>query len=69
MSDNKQYSLLAVLHEINRRELKNKLNLFPEDLRYYATVASALSVQKTQKGSEKPLRVCLKTVKSLFPNS
>ena len=42
MSDNKQYSLLAVLHEINRRELKNKLNLFPEDLRYYATVASGI---------------------------
>jgi hypothetical protein len=42
MSDNKQYSLLAVLHEINRRELKNKFNLFPEDLRYYATVASSI---------------------------
>lgn len=42
MSGNKQYSLLAVLHEINRRELKNKLNLFPEDLRYYATVASSI---------------------------
>jgi len=42
MSDNKQYALLAVLHEINRRELKNKLKLFPEDLRYYATVASGI---------------------------
>ena len=35
-ADNRLYSLLAVLHEINRRELKNKLALFPEDLRYYA---------------------------------
>ena len=42
MTDNKQYSLLAVLHEINRRELRNKLDLFPEDLRYYATVASSI---------------------------
>jgi hypothetical protein len=42
MADTKQYSLLAVLHEINRRELKNKLDLFPEDLRYYATVASSI---------------------------
>src|SRR4030042_6105441 len=42
MTDTKQYSLLAVLHEINRRELRNKLDLFPEDLRYYATVASSI---------------------------
>lgn len=42
MKDHKQYSLLAVLHEINRRELKNKLNLFSEDLRYYATVAGSI---------------------------
>ena len=36
------YSMLAVLHEINRRELKNKLALFPEDLHYYLTVASSI---------------------------
>lgn len=36
------YSMLAVLHEINRRELKNKLALFPEDLHYYVTVASSI---------------------------
>ena len=42
MTDNKHYSLLAVLHEINKRELINKLGLFPEDLRYYATVASSI---------------------------
>lgn len=42
MTDNKHYSLLAVLHEINKRELRNKLNLFPEDLRYYATVAGSI---------------------------
>lgn len=42
MTDNKHYSLLAVLHEINKRELRNKLDLFPEDLRYYATVAGSI---------------------------
>jgi len=42
LTDNKQYSLLAVLHEINRKELKNKLDLFPEGLHYYATVAGSI---------------------------
>ena len=41
-ADNRFYSQLAILHEINRRELKNRLALFPEDLRYYATVASSI---------------------------
>jgi hypothetical protein len=42
MADNKFYALMAVLHEINRREFKNKLSLFSEDLRYFATVASSI---------------------------
>lgn len=42
MPGHKQYSLLAVLHEVNRRELKNKLSLFPEDLRYFATLAGSI---------------------------
>jgi len=42
MADIKLYSFLAVLHEINRRELKKKLALFPEDLHYYATLASGV---------------------------
>ena len=42
MTDNKYYSLLAVLHEINKKELRSKLDLFPEDLRYYATVAGSI---------------------------
>jgi len=41
-ADNRLYSLLAVLHEINRRDLKKKLALFPEDLHYYVTVASSI---------------------------
>jgi hypothetical protein len=36
---NKFYSLLAVLQEINRKELKKKLGLFPEELHYYVTAA------------------------------
>jgi len=41
-ADNRLYSLLAILHEINRRDLKKKLALFPEDLHYYVTVASGI---------------------------
>ena len=41
-ADYKLYALLAVLHEINRRELKNKLALFPEDLHVQVTVASGI---------------------------
>jgi hypothetical protein len=42
MPDIKMYSLLAVLHEVNRRELQNKLALFPQDLHYYVTAASGI---------------------------
>jgi hypothetical protein len=38
----KLYSVLAVLHEINRRELARKLTLFSEDLHYFATAASSI---------------------------
>ena len=41
-ADNRLYSLLAVLHEMNRRELKNRLALFPEELHYFVTVASSI---------------------------
>jgi len=41
-ADKRLYSLLAILHEINRRELKNKLALVPEELHYYVTVASSI---------------------------
>jgi hypothetical protein len=42
MVDLKLYSLLAVLHETNGRDLKKKLALLPEDLYYYATAASSI---------------------------
>jgi hypothetical protein len=41
-ADNRHYSLLAVLHEINKKELKNRLALFPEDLHYYVAVAGSI---------------------------
>ena len=41
-TDNRLYSLLAILHEINGRELKNRLALFPEDLHYFVTLASGI---------------------------
>lgn len=33
-ADKRRYSLLAVLHEINKKELKNRMALFPEDQHY-----------------------------------
>jgi hypothetical protein len=58
MADNKLYSLLAVLHEINRRELKNKLALFSEDLHYYVTVASSIvGAENAKRISETPTGV------------
>lgn len=58
MADNELYSLLAVLHEINRRELKNKLTLFSEELHYYATVASSIiGTENSKRISETPTGV------------
>src|SRR3989304_1490172 len=58
MADNKLYALLAVLHEINKRELKNKLTLFPEELHYYATVASSIiGTENSKRISETPAGV------------
>lgn len=51
MSDNKTFSLLAILHELNDREFRKKLALFPEELRYYAILASSIV------GSENAKRV------------
>lgn len=42
MNENSMFSLLAVLQEINDRELKKKLAAFPEDQHYYATIASSI---------------------------
>ena len=49
---------MAVLHETNRREFKNKLSLFPEDLRYFATVArSIIGAENARRIRETPAGV------------
>jgi hypothetical protein len=42
MSDNKTFSLYAILYEINEREFQKKLHMFPEDLRYYVILAGSI---------------------------
>ena len=42
MADNKTFSYYAVLYELNNREFKKKLDLFPEELRYYAMLANGI---------------------------
>lgn len=42
MSDNITYSSYAVLRELNNREFKRKLGLFPEELRYYVILANSI---------------------------
>jgi len=58
MADDKFYSLLAVLHEINRRELRNKIALFPENLHYFVTLASSIiGAENAKRISETPAGV------------
>jgi len=42
MTDNSTYSLLAILCELNEREFRKKLALFPEDMRYYVILAGGI---------------------------
>jgi len=42
MTDNSTYSLLAIFRELNDREFRKKLVLFPEDLRYYVVLAGGI---------------------------
>jgi hypothetical protein len=42
MTENSTYSLLAILRELNDREFRKKLALFPEDLRYYVVLAGGI---------------------------
>jgi len=42
MTDNSTYALLAILRELNEREFRKKLALFPEDLRYYVMLAGGI---------------------------
>jgi hypothetical protein len=49
--DMKRYSFFAVSRELNRREFKRKLGLFPEEMRYYVILANSII------GSENAKRV------------
>src|SRR3990172_3091363 len=42
MPDTKTYSSFAVLYELNNREFKRKLGLFPAELRYYVVLANSI---------------------------
>lgn len=42
MSDNRTFSLYAILYELNDREFQRKLQMFPEDLRYYVILAGSI---------------------------
>jgi hypothetical protein len=51
MPDTRKYSFYAVSCELNRREFRRKLGLFPEELRYYVILANSII------GSENAKRV------------
>ncbi len=51
MSDTERYSFFAVSYELNRREFRRKLGLFPEEMRYYVILANSII------GSENARRV------------
>lgn len=51
MSDITSYSFYAVSYELNKRELRRKLGLFPEEMRYYVILANSII------GSENAKRV------------
>jgi len=51
MSDTETYSFFAVSYELNKKEFKKKLSLFPEEMRYYVILANSII------GSENAKRV------------
>lgn len=51
MSQRRSYSFYAVSYELNRREFRRKLGLFPEEMRYYVILANSII------GSENAKRV------------
>ncbi|HEX8948273.1 MAG TPA: hypothetical protein VF790_04880 [Dissulfurispiraceae bacterium] len=54
-SDDKTFALLAILYELNDRELKRKLAMFPEERRYYAVLAnSIIGAENSRRVNETP---------------
>jgi hypothetical protein len=62
MSEIKKYSFFAVSYELNKRELRRKLDLFPEEMRYYVILANSII------GSENAKRVA-ETPEAVVENS
>jgi hypothetical protein len=42
MPDNNRYTMYAIMHELNNRAFRKKLDLFPEELRYYVILAISI---------------------------
>jgi hypothetical protein len=58
MEENERYSELAVLHELNARELRRRLSLFPEELRFYVMLAdSIIGTENSRRMPETPVGV------------
>ncbi len=58
MSNSIDLSLLAVLYELNDREFKRKLTLFPEELRFYGILAgSIVGLENSKRVEETPRTV------------
>lgn len=58
MSDKKTFAQLAVMYELNTRELKKKFALFPEELRYYGILAgSIIGAENAKRVRETPRAV------------
>jgi hypothetical protein len=51
MSETEKYSFFAISYELNKREFRRKLGLFPEEMRYYVILANSII------GSENAKRV------------
>ncbi len=55
MSVNSTYAYYAILYELNSREFKRKLDLFPAEMRYYVVLAnSIIGAENAQRVKETP---------------
>lgn len=55
MTKSNPFSLLAILYELNRRELEKKLIMFPEEVRFYVILAnSVIGLENAMRIKETP---------------
>lgn len=55
MQDHAMFSLLAILKEVNDREFRKKIGVFPEELRFYATIAGSIVGLENSKRAQEAL--------------